>query len=371
GNRVIRVDILERIADLIRTALSWRPPKSEDEGADLPPAGAIDGQVFQVTQQMTSLAGCSGEDFAGILKHLGFRRETRPAPEASTAVPASETTPSVSASAPAPTDEATDTVAAEAGVGMPEAPDVQETQPQRRDVQETGTQGTDDEETVAATDLVETALPPETVSHRDMAPNDPPVDATSAEHGGAEAPTSPPGADGGAAQALLQTDAMTENLSEASASAVADDGAGAADTTAPESTADADMVDAGGPAEPAAPAEPATIEVWRPRPSNPRGGRRPQGRSRRQDDGQRGAHAHPDDGTKKPGRDGRGPRRDGADQLGGRGRKRAPAKGGGKAGGKSGQRQPNRSSERPTAPEDSPFAALLALKNTLSEDDTS
>ncbi len=74
GNRAIRVDILERLADLIRPALSWRPAMPGDK-----PAGAYDGRGFTVTVAMTSLAGCSGEDFASILKSLGYRLDRRPA----------------------------------------------------------------------------------------------------------------------------------------------------------------------------------------------------------------------------------------------------------------------------------------------------
>ncbi len=75
GARAVRVDILERLADLIRPALAWR------EGAPgTKPAGAVDGRGFTVTVAMTSLAGSSGEDFASILRSLGYRMERRPKP---------------------------------------------------------------------------------------------------------------------------------------------------------------------------------------------------------------------------------------------------------------------------------------------------
>ena len=71
----MRVDILERLADLIRPALSWR------EGAPAPkPDGAVDGRSFTVTGAMTSLTGASGEDFASILRSLGYRMDRRPKP---------------------------------------------------------------------------------------------------------------------------------------------------------------------------------------------------------------------------------------------------------------------------------------------------
>jgi ATP-dependent RNA helicase SUPV3L1/SUV3 len=75
GERAVRVDILERLADLIRPALSWRPGSLAPQ-----PAGAFEGIGFTVTQAMTSLTGSSGEDFASILRALGYRMEKRPKP---------------------------------------------------------------------------------------------------------------------------------------------------------------------------------------------------------------------------------------------------------------------------------------------------
>jgi ATP-dependent RNA helicase SUPV3L1/SUV3 len=75
GERAVRVDILERLADLIRPALSWRA-----DATGTKPPGAIDGFAFTVTVGMTSLAGCSGEDFASVLRSLGYRMEKRAKP---------------------------------------------------------------------------------------------------------------------------------------------------------------------------------------------------------------------------------------------------------------------------------------------------
>ncbi len=80
GDRAVRVDILERLADLIRPALSWRPGSPGNK-----PAGAFDGTGFTVTQAMTSLTGSSGEDFASIMRALGYRMEKRPKPAEVTA----------------------------------------------------------------------------------------------------------------------------------------------------------------------------------------------------------------------------------------------------------------------------------------------
>jgi ATP-dependent RNA helicase SUPV3L1/SUV3 len=72
GERAVRVDILERLADLIRPALSWR-----EASPGTKPAGAFDGRGFVVTQAMTSLTGSAGEDFASVLRALGYRMEKR------------------------------------------------------------------------------------------------------------------------------------------------------------------------------------------------------------------------------------------------------------------------------------------------------
>ncbi|HZR63474.1 MAG TPA: helicase-related protein [Xanthobacteraceae bacterium] len=85
GERAIRVDILERLADLIRPALAWR------EGAPGPkPAAAFPGGGFTIVNGMTSLIGASGEDFASVLRSLGYRMERRPKPPEPAPPPAQE-----------------------------------------------------------------------------------------------------------------------------------------------------------------------------------------------------------------------------------------------------------------------------------------
>ena len=76
-DRAVRVDILERLADLIRPAITYRAGITPGE----PPAGAAEGNGFTVTVAMTSLTGCSGEDFNAILRSLGYRVERKPAPK--------------------------------------------------------------------------------------------------------------------------------------------------------------------------------------------------------------------------------------------------------------------------------------------------
>src|SRR5262249_12504112 len=73
GERAVRVDILERLADLIRPALAWRETSPGEK-----PLAAFDGRGFVVTQAMNSLTGSAGEAFASILRALGYRMERRP-----------------------------------------------------------------------------------------------------------------------------------------------------------------------------------------------------------------------------------------------------------------------------------------------------
>ncbi|MCB1465549.1 MAG: helicase, partial [Nitratireductor sp.] len=73
GPKAVRIDILERLADLIRPALSWRPGSQTP-----PPDGAVDGRCFVATPGMLSILGATHEDMELILKGLGYRGETKP-----------------------------------------------------------------------------------------------------------------------------------------------------------------------------------------------------------------------------------------------------------------------------------------------------
>jgi ATP-dependent RNA helicase SUPV3L1/SUV3 len=69
GKRAVRIDILERLADLIRPALSWNP-------GDAPrPEAGYDGKSFISTPAMLSILGATAEDIEEILKGLGYRSE--------------------------------------------------------------------------------------------------------------------------------------------------------------------------------------------------------------------------------------------------------------------------------------------------------
>ncbi|HWA17410.1 MAG TPA: helicase-related protein [Devosia sp.] len=91
GKRAVRVDILERLADIIRPLIAIDPKTHQGEV----PVGAAEGNGFRVTVEMTSLLGTSGEDFNSVLTSLGYRVRRTPkvaAAPAETPVPA-ETAP--------------------------------------------------------------------------------------------------------------------------------------------------------------------------------------------------------------------------------------------------------------------------------------
>ncbi|WP_454917909.1 helicase-related protein [Xanthobacter sediminis] len=341
GERAVRVDILERLADLIRPALDWRPASPGPK-----PAGAVDGRGFTVTVGMTSLAGCSGEDFASILKSLGYRMERRPAPPPEEPAAAVEPAPAPVELPPAPEGaiEADLLFDAPAEAAAPESA----------------------EETIAEEAAPEVAeAPAEDAEARPTSTEDV-VDAE------------------GTGEALAEP-APTEDAVEVEAAVEALEATG--DPTAAEVAAEVEAPAApGGPeAVDGAPAEPEMIEVWRP--GRPPGAPR---RDRPQREGQRfGAK----DGERKDGN-----RRGGERREGGPGPRRPErtdqppvAEGAAPEGERPprpprGERPPRgpreenrgpRPEHRPPHPErrrdkpvdpDSPFAALAALKARMEAD---
>ncbi|MBR0746431.1 helicase [Bradyrhizobium japonicum] len=211
GERAVRVDILERLADLIRPALAWRENSPGEK-----PAGAFDGRSFVVTQAMTSLTGSAGEDFASVLRALGYRMEKR-APLPPKPVAAVAETPAAEASAEAPTE--------------PTATD----------------------EAVASADTaIEAAAEPVTVEDAPgMEQHDEPAHDEPALEASPDAPVTPEDAPGIAPPAEETAAAPTEALEAAPAEVAATEAAASADAAAPVEAA-------------AAPAEPELVEVWRP-----------------------------------------------------------------------------------------------------------
>ncbi|GGB39166.1 helicase [Roseibium aquae] len=300
GPRAVRVDILERLADLIRPLISWKPL---DKDVD-PPEGAIrEGGGFTVTVAMTSLLGCAGDDFTEVLKSLGYRFEVRdvqrpvarkPEPDAGHSSQRDEGAGTEAAVQDALTTDKTDEQA-------PEIPAPAEVKPEG---------GGDDAASQAAIEL-------EGVTTLSEVPGDAGGDVSVAS------------SDNGEGIPVAEPDAAVGAVAEAGLETGGDNPDGALEL------------------------ETVSILVWRPGRPDRRPRQKP-GHDNRRGDARKGGEARDD---KRPGRD-------------------KPAKGGkqhrGKAsagGGQSGRDKPAQR-EKPIDP-NSPFAALLALKENMTTKDKS
>ncbi|MGY4599293.1 hypothetical protein ACVWXL_007039 [Bradyrhizobium sp. GM22.5] len=217
GERAVRVDILERLADLIRPALAWRENASGEK-----PAGAFDGRSFVVTQAMTSLTGSAGEDFASVLRALGYRMDKRPPLPAKPAAAVVETP-----IAEAPVAEASS----------------EETPATETPVEDAATPADAAIEAAAEPVTVEDA--PGMEQHDEPAHDEPALEAS-------VTPEDAPGIAPPAEEPVAPAEAVeTAPAETAPAETAATEAAASADAAAPVEAA-------------AAPAEPELIEVWRP-----------------------------------------------------------------------------------------------------------
>jgi ATP-dependent RNA helicase SUPV3L1/SUV3 len=66
----VRIDMLERLADLIRPLIAWRP---DGANAGQPPKGSTGDGGFRPTPEMMSILGCSVSELGNVLQALGFR----------------------------------------------------------------------------------------------------------------------------------------------------------------------------------------------------------------------------------------------------------------------------------------------------------
>ncbi|MDY8107590.1 helicase-related protein [Fulvimarina sp. 2208YS6-2-32] len=366
GRRAVRVDILERLADLIRPALSWKP------GEGRRPDGGYSGNQFLITPGMLSILGATADDMEEILKGLGYRADPKDANTVEVELDQFD------ADAEARIAAARDADAAKAAIAASSAAPAQE--PAGGETVAMGTDG----EAAADADPADAAKP-----EAGTAPTD---DASSGEPA---AKASPEDADAGIAPA---SDA---NEGTADAPATDDDGSPDrgedADTDVAPTGEDQTGGEAGATAAPAEgetagqdlvaastdePEEPRTVLVWRQHRgdrTSQRGGQRsgaPRGRQARGGQAQGG-------GTE-------GGQAEGGEQQDARGRQNRPGgKGGGKrrfdkpqgerSGGerkggdrpdhgaqaKPGSAQPQRETRPQRVDPDSPFAKLAALKDKL------
>ncbi len=356
GERAVRVDILERLADLIRPAIAYRPGVTLGQ----PPAGTADQDGFVATGAMTSLVGCAGEDFASILRSLGYVSVKRPGPAITVALAAA---PEPAATMPAVPVAAV----AEAADALNEAPSA-ETEAVAENADGTAPAGEAPDAPIL-TDA-EIAAPP-------------------AEEEAAN-PAEPVPADAMSTLALPSDEPAMEAAPEAET-------AGAEPAVA---------------AEAAAPAEPELIEVWRPhrhqggrrpeqgqrgrRPDRRAGaaetapateggegkpaGQRPPNRNRWREGGWNGPRPAGGEGSRPAAQEGAGRNAQGRDGRPERGPRPEFKRDGGRPGGgprreeRGGKEQRFQQPQRPRPAErqpdpDSPFAKLLALKAQLEGND--
>jgi ATP-dependent RNA helicase SUPV3L1/SUV3 len=283
GERVVRVDILERLADLIRPALAWR-----ENALGQKPAGAFDGRGFVVTQAMTSLVGTAGEEFASILRALGYRMERCPAP------------PPVTEAAPA-TEGGAEAVPAEVSESVPEQSAASDAMPEARETASDSAGAPD------AGPVVEPA---------------PTVDAVSSEVTAAVTEAEAAGLEEMPAE--VSSDVAVSPASDAvepiPADATHDVSAAGDAASAPEGETSAETAAVGVAPMAVADAEPATVEVWRPGGrSADRRPRHDRNRHRRQQSGRDSTQqpaatdGEAGEGTQRRERHGRGRRRPSAD----------------------------------------------------------
>lgn len=285
GERAVRVDILERLADLIRPALAWR---ETSPGAK--PAGAFDGRGFVVTQAMTSLTGSAGEDFASVLRALGYRMEKKPPLPPKPVVV--ETPPAEAAPAEAaPTDAASSEVlSTEAVAAETTLADIIAAEP------------------VAAAEAVEAAA---TGDVADIISDAPPASEEIVAPSVSLLPevTLSPAEAPAAVEAAPETPVLAEVLAAEAPQEQAAAEAATTETTATEATTetvvagdaapvDAAPADATAETAPEAVAAPELVEVWRPggrseerRPRHDRNRQRYQGQQNRPADGAQPAAA--------------------------------------------------------------------------------
>ena len=352
GPRAVRLDILERLADLIRPLVAWRKKDNEEKA---PPNGATGDGGFTVTPDMMSILGCSPGELGNVLKALGFRLDRRPAPQLAAVT---ETASDAGDEAAAETDAAEGTEGGEAAASQtapvadaPEVPEAASVEAASASADEPGAAEVD----TASPEAV-SAEPPAIASDAEVAPA-----ATAGEVG-------EPG-EVGATQAAGDGEAAT---------------VAAAGEQGPASEAEAEVV---------------YIEIWRPRRHRADGERSPrrgkgQGRGRRSSGNGAAAHAGGPEssGAATGDRAAVQGRSEGDEKSGGGGRNRPK---GGRPGGKrfdgdrpGGDRGPrknrndrdrNRGGNRKpefhtSSPKrsakmdpDSPFAALSALKDAMEQ----
>ncbi|WP_244487561.1 helicase-related protein [Aureimonas sp. Leaf460] len=272
GRRAVRIDILERLADLIRPALAWKP------GTTKRPEGGFNGSQFLVTPAMMSILGATADDMEEILRGLGYRSQGIDAKEIEKTIARQDEEALAAEAAKA---EAAVVAAAEAARGA-----LAQGESDAAGSAETGAaaEGTIDADASTSSDVAASS-------------GDPAEDALTAAAAEAADGVLEPGLADAAEPASETETAPAAETETAEASSEADAPAEATDETAPESSdigvaeaaageaSDVAPSEAGERSEPVAaeaasaevpvaPAEIKLVQVWRPQRHEGRGGAR-------------------------------------------------------------------------------------------------
>ncbi|CAN7297626.1 helicase-related protein [Mesorhizobium amorphae] len=252
GRRAVRVDILERLADLIRPATNWKP------GLGQRPDGAYDGNAFMVTPPMMSILGATADDMEEILKGLGYRAEPKPAAEVKARLEAQDNAAREAAAAKLAAEEAAkaeQAVAAEAVADTGAQTTAEGSEPDAAAIVEATAEIPAVPVADAAAEAVIDAQPETPAEARDDAP--PVAQAVAAEGPAeteAEPEAKPEAAEVETAPAEPTAESEAVEVDAASAEPVAETSSASEDTTAAETAT----------GEPATEAdEPKPILLWR------------------------------------------------------------------------------------------------------------
>ncbi|WP_173933512.1 helicase-related protein [Chelativorans sp. Marseille-P2723] len=220
GRRAVRVDILERLADIIRPALGWKP------GSGKRPDGAFDGATFIVTPAMMSILGATAEDMEAILKGLGYRADAKPADEVAAHIERLDRIAEQDAAAseakngtqPATDPASTDAISGEAGTGGRN----KESSVEAKTDQPATSQSFAEVPTAEAAAGAQISNPAQEVSDGATAPSAETTQAGTCEPGQQSQPAQP--ANGGVAAAAVLQDRQAASPGEDQAAPDAQDG---------------------------------------------------------------------------------------------------------------------------------------------------
>ena len=217
GRRAVRVDILERLADLIRPALAWRA------GTGARPEGAFDGAAFMVPPAMMSILGATADDMEEILKGLGYRGEAKPADEVKAKLAAIDAAAKAEALAKAEAAQVARAAQAEATQASAEVPGDAEAvpaeisaedgpTPEAADAEAAAGDETATDEGAAPTEQEETAEPAEPVTAEPLTAE--PGIAVAAPEAGGAAEATPVAEEAGSQEAATVADIPAEKPAE-------------------------------------------------------------------------------------------------------------------------------------------------------------